>query len=119
MDKLDPNLPVPVGALKEVIEYITKDIYSAINESNEATADIIAEVTSKLVYKIALDEFHLFCLEAFVLRNYANQHCVSIDKTKRHYSDWTKKFTENNKSLFKELLQNFEIDDPKEEDKES
>ena len=40
MDKFDPNLPVPVGALKEVIEYITKDIYSAIDESNEATADM-------------------------------------------------------------------------------
>ena len=54
-----------------------------------------------------------------MLRNYANQHCVSIDKAKRHYADWTKKFTENNKSLFKELLQDFEIDDPKEDDKES
>lgn len=119
MDKLNPNPSVPVGDLKEVIEYITKDIYSAIDESNEATADIIAEVTSKLVHKNVLDEFHLFCLEAFVLRNFANQHCVSIDKVKRHYSDWTKKFTENNKSLFKELLQDFEIDDVKEEDKES
>lgn len=118
MDKLDPNLPVPVGALKEIIKMITDDIYKAINDSNEATADIIAEVTSKLVYKIALDEFHLFCLESFALRNFADQHCISIDKAKEYYSDWTKEFTENNKSLFKELVQDFEIDDPKEDNKD-